>query len=435
MTASATSAPPAVPFANAEIVPEAQHAALQALRSGWLTMGPQTADFERDLAAYLGARHVVAVSTCTAAIEIAIRALRLPRGAAVLTPSLTFCGAVAPILQAGLRPVLVDVAADTLLPTPESVASAVRRAVRPSAGQVAGQRAGRGAGRPQAMIVQHMGGHPADVAELAAAAGLPLSRVVEDAAHGLGAELRGTLVGGRSHAACFSFYATKNLPIGEGGAIATDDDELAGYARTMRLHGMSRDGWRRYLPGGSWRYDVAEPGLKANITDVQAAIGRAQLTYLPAWQRRREWLAGRYDEALSGVPGLVRPTRPRAGRHAWHLYEVRVTAGFGPSRDGVIDALAAQGIGTSVHFIPVHQLAGYRDLLGPAECRSVPVTDQVANELLSLPLYPALSEMNVDRVAAALLALRGRSSPRRSRSKADIQGTGGQGVELAGHTA
>jgi dTDP-4-amino-4,6-dideoxygalactose transaminase len=400
MTRPLTVTVPSVPFARPDIVPEAQQAALRALQSGWITMGPQTAEFERELATYLGARHVVAVATCTAAIEVAIRALRLAPGATVLTPSLTFCGAVAPILQAGLRPVLVDVAADTLLPTPDCVAAAIRRT-----------------GQPAAMIVQHQAGYPADVEMLAAAAGLPASRVVEDAAHGLGAELRGTRVGGASHAACFSFYATKNLPIGEGGAIATDDAELANYARTIRLHGMSRDAWRRYLPGGSWRYDVAEPGLKANITDIQAAIGRAQLTCLPAWQARRVQVAARYDDTLAGLPGLVLPSRPVGGQHAWHLYQVRVTADFGASRDGVIDALAGQGIATSVHFIPVHQLTGYRRVLGPEECGSVPVTDQVAAELLSLPMYPGLSDAEIDQVATAVgsahRAKRGRTDERR----------------------
>jgi dTDP-4-amino-4,6-dideoxygalactose transaminase len=414
MTASATGARPLVPFANAEIVPEAQQAALEALRSGWITMGPQTAEFERELAAYLGARHVVAVSTCTAALEIAIRALRLPPGAAVLTPSLTFCGAVAPILQAGLRPVLVDVAETTLLPTPASVAAAARRAAP-----------------PEAMIIQHMGGHPADVADLAAAAALPPSRVIEDAAHGLGGELDGTPVGGSSHAACFSFYATKNLPIGEGGAIATDDDELARYARKIRLHGMNRDAWRRYLPGGSWRYDVAEPGLKANLTDVQAAIGRSQLTCLPRWQQRREHLAARYDQALASLPGLVLPSRPDRGRHAWHLYQIRVTEDFGPSRDDVIEALTAQGIGTSVHFIPVHQFSGYRHQLGSRECRSVPVTDRVANEILSLPMYPALTDVQVEHVTTALRNMAGRPAPHLALHAAK----GGECAELAADTA
>ena len=401
-----------MPFARAEIVPEAQQAAVDVLASGWITMGPQTAEFERELASYLGARHVVAVASCTAAIEIALRALRLGSGAAVLTPSLTFCGAVAPIVQAGLRPVLVDVDPDTFLPTPATVAQAARRA-----------------GRPAAMIIQHMAGYPADVPELAAAAGLPASAVVEDAAHGLGAELRGTRLGGASRAACFSFYATKNLPIGEGGAVATDDDELAGYVRTARLHGLSRDAWRRYLPGGSWRYDVAEPGLKANITDVQAAIGRAQLAMLPRWQARRKYLAGQYDAALARVPGLGLPPRPADGRHAWHLYQVRVTSACGISRDAVIDALTDRAIGTSVHFIPVHQLSAYQRILGPEECRSVPVTDQIAQEVLSLPMYPALTDADVTRVADALLGIVGPGA------RAATSGEGGKRAEFSGLSA
>lgn len=374
-----------VPFANAEIVPEACDAAARVLRSGWITLGPETAGFENDLASYLGARHVVAVSSGTAAVELALRALRLPPGSPVLTPSLTFCGAVAPLLHLRLRPVLVDVDRETLLPTPDSVARSARRA-----------------GQPAAMIVQHMGGYPADVKQLADAARLPESRVIEDAAHGLGAEIRGAPLGSTSHAACFSFYATKNLPIGEGGAVATSDDELAAYLRSARLHGMSRDAWRRYLPGGSWRYDVPEPGMKANMTDVQAAIGRAQLTRLAAWQARREHLAERYDAALAGLTGLGLPSRPPYGRHARHLYQVRVGPRFGTDRDSLIGALRDRGIGTSVHFIPVHQLSGFASVLGPEECGSVPVTDQVAGELLSLPMYPALADADVDRVAAAI---------------------------------
>jgi dTDP-4-amino-4,6-dideoxygalactose transaminase len=380
----------AVPFARVDIAPEAQKAALRVLRSGWITMGPETLAFERDLASYLGAHQVVAVSSGTAAIEIALRGLHLAPGAIVLTPSLTFCGAVAAIVQANLRPALVDVDAGTLLPTPTTVAAAVHRV-----------------GSPDAIVIQHMAGHPADVAELAAAAGLPPGQVVEDAAHGIGAQLRGIPVGGTSHAACFSFYATKNLPIGEGGAIVTDDDELADHARAARLHGMSHDAWRRYLPGASWRYDVAELGLKANITDVQAAIGRAQLACLPAWQLRREHLAAVYDAALGNRLGLALPQRPAQGRHAWHLYQVRVTQECGVPRDLVIDSLARQDIGTSVHFIPVHQLSAYRRILGPEECRSVPVTDQVADELISLPMYPGLTEAEVERVAHALLAVTG----------------------------
>ncbi|MFL6074063.1 MAG: DegT/DnrJ/EryC1/StrS family aminotransferase [Mycobacteriales bacterium] len=363
-----------VRFTVPSITPAARDAALAVLDSGWITTGPECAAFESELAAALGADHVVTVATCTQALELCLRALRLPAGAPVLTASLTFSGAVAAIVHAGYRPVLVDIDSETLLPSPATVAAA---------------------GRAAAMVVTHLGGTPADVPALAAAAGLPPSRVVEDAAHGPG----GDLTGAGAQAACFSFYATKNLPIGEGGAVATTDGDLAGWLRSARLHGMSRDAWRRYLPGGSWRYDVPEIGFKANLTDLQAAIGRAQLAALPEWQARRAAIAARYDAALAeGVAtGLVRLPRRHPGS-AWHLYQVRV-----PHRDAVIERLTAAGIGTSVHFIPVHQLTAYAELLGPDAAGAVPVTERVAEELLSLPLYPALTDHQIDMVATALL--------------------------------
>jgi len=353
---------PSVPFTRPPMAPDLPAAVLRVIDSGWLTTGAECAAFERELADHLGVRELVAVASCTQAIELCLRALGLPAGAAVLTPSLTFCGAVAAILHAGLRPVLVDVDPDTLVPDEQAVAAAARRV-----------------GGAQAMLVCHLGGYPVDVPRLAAAAGLPAERVVEDAAHGIG----GAVHGQGAQAACFSFYATKNLPIGEGGAVATKDPELAGWLRRMRLHGMSSDAWRRYLPGGRWRYDVPEVGYKANLTDVQAAIGRAQLTGLAGWHRRRQQLAARYD---AGLDRLIRLPR-RAEGHAWHLYQVLV-----PHRDRIADELAGRGIGTSVHFVPVHQLAGFAMALGHLECASCPVTDLVGEQLLSLPLYPALTD-------------------------------------------
>jgi perosamine synthetase len=376
---TATVSTTGVRFTVPSFTPAARDAALAVLDSGWITTGPECAAFESELAAALGADHVVTVATCTQALELCLRALRLPAGAPVLTASLTFSGAVAAIVHAGYRPVLVDIDEETLVPSPAAVAAAAALE------------------RPAAMVVTHLGGTPVDVPALAAAAGLPLSRVVEDAAHGPGGDLTG--VG--AQAACFSFYATKNLPIGEGGAVATTDGDLAGWLRSARLHGMSRDAWRRYLPGGSWRYDIPEIGLKANLTDLQAAIGRAQLTALPEWQARRTAIAARYDALLAeGVAtGLVRLPRRHPGS-AWHLYQVRV-----PHRDAVIDRLTAAGIGTSVHFIPVHQLTAYAELFGADAAGAVPVTDRVADELLSLPLYPALTDHQIDTVAGALLTV------------------------------
>ena len=373
-----------VPYARCEIVPRAREAAAEVLASGWLVAGEQTVAFERELGAWMGAEHTIAVSSCTAAIELALRALRLPPGSPVLTPTITFCGAVQAIIHSGLRPVFVDLDEDTLTVSPDAVARAARRE------------------RPKAMVVQHMGGYPTPVRALAEAAGLPASAIVEDAAHGLGSSGVGT----ESAAACLSFYATKNLPIGEGGAIVTRDAELAGRLAEMRQHGMSRDAWRRYRPGGGWRYSVEVDGMKANFTDVQAAIGRAQLTHLDDWQRRRAELAARYDALLADVPGVLRPPRPSTGTHAWHLYLIRVLPEYGRDRDELAEELAQRGVGTSVHFIPVHHFPYFRQVLGPDACTDLPVADRIFPQLLSLPLHPGLGDDDIDHVCAQLAELR-----------------------------
>jgi dTDP-4-amino-4,6-dideoxygalactose transaminase len=375
-----TIAPP-IAFTVPPVTAAARAAALDVLTSGWLTTGPQCAAFEDGLARYLGQPHVVAVASCTQALELSLRALRLPSGAAVLTPSLTFCGAVGAIVHAGYRPVLVDVDADTLTPSAETIRSAIARS-----------------GQPAAMVVCDLGGFPVDTPALADAAGLPLGRVVRDSAHGPGGDVGQADSASAPYATCLSFYATKNLPIGEGGAIATYDAELADWARTARLHGMSKDAWRRYLPGGSARYDVVEIGFKANLTDLQAAIGLAQLEALPGWQARRVELVARYDAAIAAADLATVITLPRrhAG-HSWHLYQLRV-----PRRDQVAAHLAAAGIGSSIHFIPVHHLTGYARLFTADERAALPVTDQVAAELLSLPLYPDLAETEVDRIVDQL---------------------------------
>ena len=179
----------------------------------------------------------------------------------------------------------------------------------------------------------------------------------------------------------------------------------------MRLHGMSGDAWRRYHRSGTWRYTVEDAGLKANFTDVQAAIGRAQLRCLGGWQQRRAAIAARYDVLLGGIPGLLTPPRPAAGGHAWHLYVVRIGPGFGMHRDVVSASLAEAGIGTSVHFIPAHHQPYFRRVLGPGECGGLPVADRVFPQLLSLPLHPGLTRQDQDRVCEALAGLAGRGSP------------------------
>ncbi|MFC5911173.1 DegT/DnrJ/EryC1/StrS family aminotransferase [Streptacidiphilus monticola] len=390
-TAEADDAGPdreAVPFARTEICAEARQAAQRVLASGWVTTGPETLLFEREFAAYVGAAHAVAVSSCTAALELALRALRLPPGSRVLVPTLTFCGTAHAVLHAGLRPVLVDVDPDTGMPAAPQVTAAVAAT-----------------GRPAAMVVVHLAGAPAPLDELAQAADLPLDLVLEDAAHALGTYVGSRPVGALSRAACFSFYATKNLPIGEGGMVTTDDAELAAQVHRGRLHGMSADAWRRYQPGATWQYTVEEPGLKANMTDLQAAIGRRQLLHLPEWQRTREALAARYTAGLRDVPGLRLPREPAGGRHAWHLYPVRVAEQeYGRERDLLIRQLAARGIGTSVHFLPLHRMPYFRRT---ALCPTggFPGADALYPGLLSLPMHPGLTGRQVDAVCRALREL------------------------------
>jgi perosamine synthetase len=277
--------------------------------------------------------------------------------------------------------VLVDIDPSTLMPTPETVA------------RVDGV---------EAMVVLHFAGIPAQVDELAAAAGLPLDRVVEDAAHAVGTWVGERPVGALSAATCFSFYATKNLPIGEGGMVTTHDPTVAEQVRRSRQHGMSRDAWKRYLPGGGWRYTIESSGLKANMTDLQAAIGRAQLLHLPAWQRRRDELASRYDKGLIGIPGLRTPPWPVDGRHAWHLYVLQIEPAFGMSRDEVIAGLAERGIDTSVHFIPLHHQPYFVGLLGDGLAGQFPAADDAFERIVSLPLHPALTDDEVDRVCETL---------------------------------
>jgi perosamine synthetase len=378
-----------IPFARTVIGPDARSAVAQVLESGWVTTGQQVADFEREFADHVGAARGVAVSSCTAGLELALRGLCLARGSRVLMSTNTFCGAAGAITHAGLVPVLADVDPWTAVPTEEHIRAAVRDV-----------------GGVSAMVVMHLGGNPVDVEAAAAAAGIGLDHVIEDAAHALGTWVGTRPVGSISRATCFSFYATKNLAIGEGGMVTTLDEDFAEVMARTRLHGMSRDAWRRYSPGASWRYDVADDGLKANLTDVQAAIGRAQLRRFDTDQARRREVAARYDAQLSSLPWVSLPPRPVEGRHAWHLYAVRVHPGFPVARDELIDRLNDLGIGTSVHFIPLHRLTWHVEhCVVPAG--GLPGADAVFATTLSLPFDQNLSDDDVDEVCAALWRIGG----------------------------
>lgn len=366
-------------FAAPEITPADEAAVLRALRSGWLSTGEECHQLERELEEQCGAQHAVALSSCTAALEIAVAGLRLPPGTRIGLPTWTFAATAQAVAQARAVPVLLDIDPTTLNLDPRALDAALPGL--------------------DAVIVVHFGGVPVarDVLDLCAAHRVP---VIEDAAHALGAvDHRGPISGRSTTAACFSFYATKNLTSAEGGALVTDDHVLATYAREQRAHGMTDDAWRRYLPEGPASYDIVELGRKANLPDVLAALARSQLSRIGAVLEHRRELTLRYHARLSTVEGVqVVPVDADPGS-ADHLLVVTLPAGV--ERDKVALRMRNSGVVTHVHFTPLHSLTWFRANaeIGPG---GVPTADGMASRVLSLPLHTKLTGSDVDRVCDAL---------------------------------
>ncbi len=360
-------------------------AVVDTLRSGWLTMGPKTRAFEEEFASAVGARHAVAVSSCTAALHLALNALDLHPEDEVITCTYTFAATANAIVHAGARPVLADCHESTLNIDVEDVA----RKITP---------------RTRALIPVHFAGHPAAMDEISALARQHGLTVIEDAAHAVPASYGERMIGSISELTAFSFYATKNLTTGEGGMLTTADDELAATLRVRRLHGLSYDAWKRYTAQGSWRYEILYPGFKYNTTDINAALGLVQLRRMYELRAARAERAQRYMERLRGVPGLRLPTVLPGIEHAWHLFVVQIDPEqVSVSRDQLIEDLKADGIGTSVHFIPVHLHPYYRDTYGLTPA-ALPRASRVAERALSLPLYPSLEPADIDYVVDTLAA-------------------------------
>ncbi|MBI4514417.1 MAG: DegT/DnrJ/EryC1/StrS family aminotransferase [Deltaproteobacteria bacterium] len=374
-----------IPFHRPPIGEEEIAAVVEALRSGWLTMGPKTRAFEEAFAAAIGARHAIAVSSCTAALHLGLNALGVGPGDEVITSTYTFTATAATIVHAGARPVLADCTADTLNLDLDDV----RRKIT---------------ARTKAIVPVHFAGQPVDMDGVAAVAKEHGLVVLEDAAHALPAAFNGRPIGTISPLTAFSFYATKNITTGEGGMLTTADDDIADCLRTRRLHGMSRDAWRRYSAEGSWRYDVAYPGFKYNMTDLNAALGLVQLKKMERFRQARESLAQRYTACFRAVEEVQGPAVQPNRLHAWHLYVLRILPAARITRDQLIEELKQAGIGTSQHFIPVHLHSYYQQALG-VRPEDFPVATTVAEQSLSLPLYPDLSAQDAERIASTVIRL------------------------------
>jgi dTDP-4-amino-4,6-dideoxygalactose transaminase len=372
-----------VPFHRASIGEEESLAVLEVLRSGWLTSGPKVAEFESVFARFTGASNAITVNSCTAAMHLALAACGIGAGDEVIVPTMTFAATGEVVQYFKARPVLVDSAKDSFHIDPEQIERAITR-------------------RTRAIVPVHFAGYPCDMDAILEIARKHHLNVIEDAAHSFPARYKGRMIGTLGNITCFSFYATKTITTGEGGMITTENPEYAERMRILSLHGISRDAWNRYSAKGTWRYDILEAGFKYNLTDLQAALGLAQLAKAEALRQRRAAIAKRYTARLQSMDAFSPPPDLDSDDHAWHLYVVRVnTLSLQITRDQVIEELKMRGIGTSVHFIPLHLHSLYRDSFG-YRSGQFPNAERHFEGAISLPIFPDMSEDEINRVMDAL---------------------------------
>lgn len=372
-----------MPFSPPYISSEEIDEVVDTLKSDWITTGPKTSEFEAEFVKLVGANSALALNSCTAGLHLALVALGIGSGDEVITTPMTFCSTVNVIEHVGARPVLVDVEPGTLNINPDLIESAVTP-------------------KTLALMPVHYTGHPCEMDAIMEISKNHSLFVIEDAAHAVTAQYKGQAIGTIGDMTAFSFYATKNLTTAEGGML-TGSKELIEKARVLSLHGMNRDAWKRYDKGGSWYYEVDCPGFKFNMTDIQASIGLQQLKKLDRFQERRREIVSRYNDAFSAYPYFEIPTKQPYVEHAWHLYVLRLNLEtLKIDRDMFIEELKDRNIGTSVHFIPIHLHPYYRKKYG-FKPEDFPVAYSNFQRIISLPLYPRMSDQDVSDVIEAVL--------------------------------
>ena len=373
-----------IPYNVPDITDEEIAEVVATLKSGWLAKGPRTVEFEKQFAEYLGAKYAVAVNSCTAALHVSLLTQDIGPGDEVITTPMTFASTASTIIHTGATPVFADIDYRTGCIDPDEVEKKITS-------------------RTKAIVPVHYSGQVCNldrIYEIADKHGLFVS---EDAAHALWSRYKGRLIGHQLRGtASYSFYATKNLCTGEGGMLVTDDEKIANRARVLTSHGMSKNAWNRYAKGGTWKYDIVEPGFKYNMFDIQAALGLIQLKRLENMQERRLKIAARFQEAFAAIDGVEPPYVPEYTTHSWHLYVLRIVPEkLTIDRDQFIEELNQRNVGTSVHFIPVHLMSAYRDRFGYQE-GDFPNTEKHFDRIISLPLYPTMTEEEVQYVIDAV---------------------------------
>ena len=372
-----------LPFALPHITQAEIDEVVDTLRSGWLTTGPKTKRFEREFAGRVGAPYALAVNSATAAMHLALDAIGLQPGDEVIVPVYTFTATAEVVVYFRARPVFVDVDPVTCNLDPARLEECITA-------------------RTRAIIVVHIAGLPAEMDAIQSIAKSHNLPVIEDAAHAFPAKYRGRMIGSISDFTAFSFYVTKTLATGEGGMLTTSNPEHAERIAIMTLHGISRDAWKRYSAEGSWYYEVLQAGYKYNMTDIAAAIGLHQLARSDWLLERRRAIAQRYTEAFSRWPELETPPDPAHVEHAWHLYMLRLhPEQLTITRDEFIQALTKANIGSSVHFIPLHLHPFYRDTY-QLVAEDFPAALHAYRRAVSLPLYPGMTDEDIEDVIAAV---------------------------------
>lgn len=378
-----------LPFALPLIGDEEINEVVDTLKSGWLTTGKKTAAFEGQFAEYVKASNALAVNSATSGLHLALEALGVGHGDAVITTPYTFTATAEVIRYLGADPILVDIDPQTFNIDPDLIRQKIAEHHN-----------------VKAIMPVHFAGQACEMDEILAIAKEYNIKVVEDAAHALPTTYKGKTIGSISDITVYSFYVTKTIATGEGGMISTENKDYLSRMKTMRLHGINRDVFDRYTSDKpSWFYEVVEPGFKYNMTDVAASIGIHQLQKASAFQQRRAWIAEQYNQAFTDLPITTPFVKRPEDTHAWHLYVLQLDlALITVNRDQFIELMLEQGIGTSVHFIPLHIHPYWRDKY-QYKATDFPVALEVFSRAVSLPIYPKMTDEDVTRVIKAVQAV------------------------------
>ncbi|GAB4367475.1 MAG: UDP-4-amino-4,6-dideoxy-N-acetyl-beta-L-altrosami ne transaminase [Calditrichia bacterium] len=368
-----------IPFHRSYTTDDDIAGVVETVRSGWLTMGPKTHEFENLFRQRVQAKHAVAVNSCTAALHLALRVIDLKPGEEVIIPSMTFAATGEVVCYFNARPVIVDVDRQTHNILPSEVEKHITSKTR-------------------AIIPVHFAGQPADMDEIIEMAQHYKLKVIEDAAHCHPSFYKGRPIGSIGDLTAFSFYATKTLAAGEGGMITTENDHYAEQLRVLRLHGINKDAWKRYTREGSWFYEVVEMGYKYNMTDIQASLGLTQLAKADLMWELRKKIAKRYNDAFGDLDEIITPTVREDRQTSWHLYVIKLNLErLKISRDEFIQELQNKGIKTSVHFIPMYRHPYYQKMF-PVEWKNLPNSEWLYERIISLPIYPGMTDEQIDYV-------------------------------------